>query len=109
MGQAAQPISSGFFLLPESLFAKAISIPNTKKPPGGRINTIMGSMTPWKIGTPNTAPVPKNSRIIPMASMAAVKPTPMPKPSKTEGRTLCLLAYISARPRIMQFTTIRGR
>ena len=58
---------------------------------------------------PNTVPAPSSSRMMPMASRVAVKPTPMPRPSRMEGSTLFLLANISARPRMMQLTTIKGR
>ena len=39
---------------------------------------------------------------------ASVKPIPMPMPSAIDSQTLFLLANASARPRIMQFTTING-
>ena len=37
-----------------------------------------------------------------------VKPRPIPMPSRAESITVFLLANISARPRMMQFTTISG-
>ena len=70
---------------------------------------MMGSIKPERTGRPNTVPAPSSSRMMPMQSIAAVKPTPIPRPSMMEGSTLFLLANISARPRMMQLTTIRGR
>ena len=70
---------------------------------------IIGSIKPDRMGRPNTVPAPSSSRMMPIASRVAVKPTPIPRPSSREGSTLFLLAYISARPRMMQLTTIRGR
>ena len=58
---------------------------------------------------PNTVPAPSNSRMMPMASSAAVKPTPIPRPSTMLGSTGFLLANISARPKMMQLTTMSGR
>ena len=54
-------------------------------------------------------PLPRISRMVAIAEMARVKPRPMPRASMAESMTLFLLAYISARPRIMQFTTMRER
>ena len=70
---------------------------------------MMGSINPESTGMPNTVPAPSSSRMMPIASRVAVKPTPMPRPSRMEGSTLFLLANISARPRMMQLTTIKGR
>ena len=44
-----------------------------------------------------------------MTTRVRVKPMPMPMPSRADSPTECLLANISARPRMMQLTTIRGR
>ena len=60
-------------------------------------------------GRPQKVPLPRTSRMTAMAQMARVKPKPMPTPSTAESSTLFLLANISARPRMMQLTTIRGR
>ena len=57
---------------------------------------------------PNTAPVPSNSRTAPSKVSAQVKPRPMPRPSKSEGMAVFLAAKASARPRMIQFTTISG-
>ena len=54
-------------------------------------------------------PAPSSSRKKPMSTRAKVKPRPMTTPSIADGRTLFLDAYASARPRMMQFTTISGR
>ena len=57
---------------------------------------------------PNTAPVPSNSRTAPSNVSAQVKPSPIPNPSKSEGIAVFLAAKASARPRMIQFTTIKG-
>ena len=87
----------------------AIRQPNTKKPPGGVMNTVMGSTLAGMICTPNSVPAPSSSRMEPITSSVRVKPRPMPRPSSAESRMPCLDANISARPRMMQFTTISGR
>ena len=61
------------------------------------------------IGRPNQVPEPRISRMEPMISRAKVKPIPIPIPSRADLNTLFLLANISARPRMIQFTTISGR
>ena len=109
MGQAAQPISSGFFLLPESLFAKAISIPNTKKPPGANTNIVIGGMDSGSTWKPKSLPAPRSSLTPPIIMSAQVKPMPIPRPSAAERITLFLPANASALPRIMQLTTISGK
>ena len=38
----------------------------------------------------------------------SVNPSPIPIPSNTDGRTGFFDAYASARPRMIQLTTIRG-
>ncbi len=58
---------------------------------------------------PNRLPLPRISRMQPMSSRVKVKPMPMPRPSRADSTTWCLVANISARPRMMQLTTIRGR
>lgn len=60
-------------------------------------------------GQPKIVPLPKNSRMAPMTISAPVKPAPMPSPSRADRPTLFLLAKASARPRMMQLTTISGR
>ena len=83
-GQPAQPVDSGALPSFESLPDKAMSMPNTKKPPGGSRKMMIGSIKPESTGSPKTVPAPKSSRIMPIASMAAVKPTPsIGRPQKT--------------------------
>ena len=60
-------------------------------------------------GQPKTVPLPRSSRIRPMATSAPVKPAPIPSPSRADSPTLLREAKASARPRMMQLTTIRGR
>ena len=54
-------------------------------------------------------PEPRISRMVPMMVRVMVKPMPMPMPSRAESTMPFLEANISARPRMMQLTTIRGR
>ena len=54
-------------------------------------------------------PLPMISLTAPITVSASVKPRPIPIPSNAESRALFLLANISALPRMIQFTTIRGR
>ena len=90
-------------------FEAATSIPNTKKPPGGSRKIIIGSIISEVIGKENNVPAPKSSRIAPIKVRVAVKPIPIPKPSKMLGTTEFLEANISARAKIIQFTTISGK
>ena len=53
-------------------------------------------------------PVEINSRINDIARTANVYPRPIPKPSKAESKTPFLLAKASARPKMIQLTTING-
>ena len=53
-------------------------------------------------------PLPRSSRMIHMTTRATVYPSPWVRPSAAEARTPCLEAKASARPRMMQLTTIRG-
>ena len=46
---------------------------------------------------------------MPIVFRAAVKPTPIPSPSRMDGRTGFLPANISALPKMIQLTTISGR
>ena len=55
-----------------------------------------------------SAPVPTSSRMAPSTASAAVKPSPMPRPSAVEATRPFLEAKASARPRMMQLTTMRG-
>ena len=45
---------------------------------------------------------------MPRRVSARVKPSPMPMPSKSDATGVFLAAKASARPRMMQFTTMRG-
>ena len=69
----------------------------------------MGSNEAPSTATPNSVPAPKSSRTQPISTSVRVKPRPMPRPSSAESSTVCFEANISARPRMMQFTTISGR
>ena len=53
-------------------------------------------------------PAPRSSRKIPRTSRAIVNPSPIPTPSITDRNGGFLEAYASARPRMIQFTTING-
>ena len=54
------------------------------------------------------APLPRISRTAPITVSASVKPRPMPTPSRIESSGEFFEAKASARPRMMQFTTISG-
>ena len=84
----------------------AIRTPNTKNPPGGRLKKPIEKF--GMIVKPRRQPVPRSYLIAPMAASASVNPIPMPIPSRAESTTVFLFANASARPRMMQFTTIRG-
>lgn len=73
------------------------------------MNISMGLTEAGIIWSPAIAPVPSSSLTAPMRSSAAVKPTPMPRPSTAEAATEFLQANASALPRMMQLTTISGR
>ena len=53
-------------------------------------------------------PLPRISLTHPKTLSPSVKPSPMPKPSKTDGTGLFFDAKLSALARIMQLTVIRG-
>ena len=57
---------------------------------------------------PNTEPAPSISRTTPSAVRPIVKPKPIPIPSKILSIGPFLQAKASARPRMIQFTTISG-
>ena len=89
------------------------------------MNNVMGvlrivtPLKPPRTFSPNTprrfcastksVPLPKNSLTVAIQNRAAVKPIPIPIPSTAEAITGFLLANASALPRMIQFTTIRGR
>ena len=54
-------------------------------------------------------PEPKISRIKAISNRARVKPIPIPNPSNALLYTVFFEANASARPKIIQFTVIRGR
>ena len=56
----------------------------------------------------NIVPFPKTSLIIPRTVRASVNPSPDPIPSNIESITLFLEAKLSALPKTIQLTTIRG-
>ena len=58
---------------------------------------------PWKI-----VPLPMSSLTNPRQVSASVNPSPIPSPSKMEITGAFLEAKLSARPKMIQFTTIRG-
>ena len=89
--------------------AAAMSTPNTKKPPGGEEKMAMVSSPSGSTWMPKKVPMPRISRMEPMITRVRVKPRPMPSPSRAESTTVFLEANSSARPRMMQLTTIRGR
>ena len=60
------------------------------------------------MATPKMEPAPKSSRTAPIQTRAKVNPRPMPAPSNAEMIGLFFIANASARPKITQFTTIRG-
>ena len=97
------------FVLISIQITSAIRQPNTKKPPGGVMNTVMGSTAAGMTCMPNSVPAPSTSRTEPITTRVPVKPRPMPRPSSAERPMLFLEANISARPRMMQFTTMSGR
>ena len=76
------------------------------KAPGARMNSSIPS--PWMNFRPNTEPLPSASRTAPSRVSDSVKPNPMPIPSSAESATLFFEANASARPRMMQLTTISG-
>ncbi len=57
---------------------------------------------------PNSLPVPKSSRKVAIIASANVKPIPIPTASCKDDHRPCLLAKASARPKIIQLTTIKG-
>ena len=96
------------------LFISAIHIASTKKAPGARINILAGvnpivlKSTKALLPVESIVPAPISSLNAPRIVIATVKPSPMPRPSNTDGITGFFDAYDSARPRIIQFTTISG-
>ena len=81
--------------------------PNVRNAPGGRMKTSIPNCS-GMILMSKIVPLPRSSRAIPRVVSPIVNPSPMPKPSHAEASGLFLLANDSARPRMIQFTTIRG-
>lgn len=90
------------------MFISAIKIPKVMKAPGGRDITPMVVAPSAASFQPKMEPEPNSSLTAASTVKAQVKPKPMPKPSKMDETTEFLLAKASARPKTMQFTTIRG-
>ena len=65
-------------------------------------------ITPSAKVKPKIEPAPNTSRTAPIAVSERVKPKPMPIPSNAESSTPFFDAKASARPSMMQFTTING-
>ncbi len=74
--------------------------------PGGKMNSNIPS--PLNNFKPKIEPAPNISLKEPSKVKANVNPNPMPMPSNNESDTLCLEAKASARPKIIQLTTING-
>jgi hypothetical protein len=92
------------FLL--NLFISIIRKPKARNAPGGLTNKSMPS--PWMNFILNIEPLPNISRTLPRRRRAKVKPSPIPRPSIREVKTLFFEAKASALPRTMQLTTISG-
>ena len=80
--------------------------PSTKKPPGGSTMITQGWKPAPNSVMPNSVPAPRISRTTPSASRPMVKPTPMPAALIIAGSGGFFAACASARPRMMQFTTM---
>ena len=86
-------------------------MPRVMNPPAGRMASttvlewmFLMAMSPHSV----SEPAPMISRTDAMRARAKVKPMPVPSPSARESTTPFLHANASARPRMMQFTTMRG-
>ena len=75
--------------------------------PGGNMNRSILHVSGSNV-TPNIAPAPNNSRTAPNNVSAIEKPAPIPIPSKILSIGPFLQANASARPKMIQFTTISG-
>lgn len=87
-------------------FTTAMVKPNTINAPGANTKTRIPSKGITLC--PKIAPLPKSSLTKAIIEIAKVKPIPIPMPSNIESKTEFLLAKASARPKTMQFTTIKG-
>ena len=77
------------------------------KAPGAKTK-INAPYSSGKITALKIRPVPKNSLTEPSIVRAKVNPSPIPTPSRSESNGVFFAAKDSARPRTIQFTTIRG-
>ena len=71
--------------------------------------TVMRSTFSGMSWMPSQVPLPMISRMEAINTMVRMYPTPIPRPSSVESSTVFLQANISARPRMMQLTTISAR
>ena len=96
-----------YFVLPFNRFMMAMRNPKEMNAPGGstksRILVLSGSNV-----VPKQEPAPNISRTAPSNVSAIAKPIPIPIPSKILAIGEFLQANASARPRMIQFTTIKG-
>ena len=83
-------------------------IPIVINPPGANINIKAGVKLAGTNEIPNIDPLPKISLIDPKKVKDKVNPIPDPIPSSIESITPFLEAKLSALPRTIQLTTIRG-
>lgn len=90
-----------------NLLKIATKYPKAIKAPGASTKSVIPKSS-GKKETENILPDPRNSRAIPNAVSANVKPKPIPTPSKSEEITLFFAANASALPNTIQFTTMRG-
>ena len=96
--------------------AEAFKVLAEKKAPfisrGDMSGTHVAEMNIWKAAgitcTPKIVPAPRSSRKEPMSARATVNPSPIPIPSNADRTGPFFMAYASARPRMIQFTTISG-
>ena len=82
--------------------------PRQRNAPGASTITEKGLNPSHITGVPNSVPAPNTSRMEPRKVRDMVKPSPMPRPSAMASGTVFLAAKASARPRMMQFTTMSG-
>ena len=82
--------------------------PSEIKAPGGLIMKVKGEKLGPKRAYSNRVPFPKISLKAANAVSERVNPRPIPRPSATEFRIGFFEAKASARPKMMQFTTMSG-
>ena len=81
--------------------------PKVINAPGGRINSKILVVSGNRL-IPKILLAPRSSRTQPKRVRAPVKPSPIPIPSKMLANGEFLQAKLSARPKMIQFTTISG-